>query len=75
MWAALDGPRASIKTSDALQEPVAVRAVALKLSKRKVSARKVLGREVGTAVRTIFDGATWVPIPGRKRARRKARAR
>jgi len=70
MWAALDGPRASIKTSEALQKPVAVRAVALSMPKRKVSIRKSVGREVGTAVRTIFDGASWVPIAG-MRARRK----
>jgi hypothetical protein len=45
------------------------------MPKRKVSLRKAVGREAGTAVRTIFDGASWVPIAGRMRALRKGRSR
>jgi hypothetical protein len=71
MWAALDGPRAAVKTSDALQKPVAVKPVALKMPKKKVSIQSAAGGEVGTAVRTVFDGVSWVPIRGGAPARRK----
>ena len=73
MRAALDGPRASIKTSRALKPAVAVHAIDLEMPRRKVSLVRAVGKETGTAVRTIFDGATWVPIRRDRKARRKTR--
>ena len=78
MRATLDGPRASLLDSMALEPVARVEPVALK-APAKVDLEKALGHEKGAEVSKVFDGATWVPrgkaFRGRKARRRRSRSR
>lgn len=71
--AALNGPRASLLSSNALKPAARIVAVALKGPRRPVNVRRMIGREVGAGVTRVFDGASWVPISRRRAARSRKR--
>jgi Pregnancy-associated plasma protein-A len=69
MRAALNGPRAGLLSSNALKPAARIVAVALKGPPRPISIRRLVGREAGTHVTRVFNGASWVPVSRRRASR------
>jgi hypothetical protein len=69
MRAALDGPRASLLTSDGLAKTAPTARVVLPVPKSGAARQAALARQADAGATHVFNGAEWVAVPSGAKAK------